>query len=210
MGRCVGYSLISSNASSQASSQRNETPFFINFVKGWQCPERFDMNLQICASHPCKPLSSLRFLGGCISWTTRIFFGSRWIPLDVMTIQGICHWLPPGRTWLGSSSTGEPVWCRTIFSALRGDRLCHDSLRRYHWHSILWSCVYAHGKSHSWHVNMSHLRSSSQRALLYSSIYPEASWKMCSFHLQGTSLFGYTLRSHPWRTSSQNRACCQL
>jgi len=32
---------------------------------------------------------------------------------------------------------------------------------------------------------------------------------MCAFHLYGTSLFDYTLRSHPWKTSSQNCTCYQ-
>jgi len=59
------YSLISLNACWQALSQMNETPFFINLVKGWQCPEKFDINLQIYANHSCKPLSFLRFLEDC-------------------------------------------------------------------------------------------------------------------------------------------------
>jgi len=84
-GGCLSYRLISSNRCWQASSQMNETPFFINLVKGWHLPERFEINLRIYANCPCNPLSSLRFLGGCISWTAQTFSGSRWIPLDVIT-----------------------------------------------------------------------------------------------------------------------------
>jgi len=190
---CVRYSLISSNAFWRALSQMNETPSFVNLVKGWQRPERFDMNFRIYASRPCKPLSSLRFLGGCISWTVRIFSGSRWILLDVTTNpRNLPH---PGRTWSGSSSTGEPAWCRTLFLGLRGDCLCRDFSRRCHRYSILRSCVYAHERSHSWHVDMSYQHFSNQRALLCSSIFPKVSWKMCAFHLQGTFLFGYTLEA---------------
>ena len=81
-GGCVRYSFISSNDSWQVLSQPNETPFFINLVKGWHHPERFDINLQIYTNRPCKPLSSLRFLECCIFWTTQIFSGFRWVPLD--------------------------------------------------------------------------------------------------------------------------------
>ena len=105
------YCLISSNASWQALSQINETPFFISLVKGWQHLDRFDMNLRMYASHPCNPLSSLRFLRGCIFWMAQTFSRSRWIPLDLngflwmsQWIQGICHWILSGRIWLGSSS----------------------------------------------------------------------------------------------------------
>ena len=63
----------------------NEVPFFINLVKGWHRPERFEINLWIYTNCPYNPLSSLTHFGGCISWTTRTFSGSRWIPLDVTT-----------------------------------------------------------------------------------------------------------------------------
>ena len=76
-GGWVRYCLISSNACWQASSQMNETPFFINLAKGWHLPERFEINLRMYANRPCNPLSSLRFLGGCISWIARTFSGSK-------------------------------------------------------------------------------------------------------------------------------------
>ena len=84
-GGLVRYSLISSKAYWQASLQMNETPFFINLLKGWHRPERFVMNLRMYAKRPWSPLSSFRLLGGCISWMARIFSGSRWIPVDVTT-----------------------------------------------------------------------------------------------------------------------------
>jgi len=41
------YRFISSNASCQRLFQTNETPFFIGLVKGWQRPERFDINIRM-------------------------------------------------------------------------------------------------------------------------------------------------------------------
>jgi len=98
IGGCVTYRLIFSNTCWQASSQMNKTPFFINLVKGWHRSESFEINLWIQASHPCNPLSSLRFLRGCISWTTRTPSGSRWITLDVTTNRrNLPLATPPGK-----------------------------------------------------------------------------------------------------------------
>jgi len=154
----------------------NETSFFINLEKGWQRPERFDMNLQIYTSHPCKPLSSFRFLESCISWTTWIFSGLRWILLDVTTNSKNFPLDAPRKNLIGFIFIVELVWCRTLSSSLRGDRLCHDFSRRYHRHSILRSCIYAHGRSRSWRVDISHWCSSSKRhyyIAVYSQRHPE-------------------------------------
>ena len=42
--------------------------FFMRWLNGWQRSAKFDMNLLIYAKNPCKPRSSLRFLGSGMSW----------------------------------------------------------------------------------------------------------------------------------------------
>ena len=131
IGGCVRYRLISSNACWQASSQMNETPFFINLVRGWHRPERFEINHRIYANHPCNPLSSLRFLGGCISWMARTFFGSKWIPLFVMTNPRNLLLATPRKDLVGFIFN----WCAHMISILSSDLLC-DRL----WHDFLLQC----------------------------------------------------------------------
>ena len=139
------YRLISSNGCWQASSKLNETPFFINFVKGWHHLKRLEINLQMYAN----PLSSLRFLGGCISWIARTLSGSRWIPLDVTTNLGIYRWLPSGRIWWDLFLIDVPTCYRILSSDLLRDCLWHNFLLRCCRRSIPLFYVYAHEKLHS-------------------------------------------------------------
>jgi len=119
----------------------NETPFFIRLVKGWQRPERFDINLRMYTNRLYNLLSSLRFFGGCTSWMAWIFSRSRWIPLDVMTNPMNLSWLSPGKTWLGSSLVHVLAWCWILSSNLLCDCLCYDSSLQYCLHSILRSML---------------------------------------------------------------------
>jgi len=159
------------------------------------------------ASRPFKPLSSLRFLRGCISWMARIFSGSRWIPLDVTKNPRNLPLATPRKNLVRFISTGELVWYRTLFSGLWGDRLCQT----FHGNIIdivFYGLAYMLMEDHTHSVLI--CRSSIFQAKgLCSNIFPEVSWEMCAIHLQGTSLFGSILKNHPWRTSSQNRMCCQ-
>ena len=169
-GRWVRYSFIFSYACWQALSQMNETLFFINFVKGWQCPERFAMNIQTYASFPCNPLSFLRFLEGCTSWMARIFFRSRRISLDVTTNLRTCHWLPPRKILLGSSSNDALVWYQILSLDLQDGHFCCSFSPQYCQRSILLFYVYPRERLYSWRVDMLLLHSSIWRALRCSSV----------------------------------------
>jgi len=75
------YSFIFLKAARHNSSHSNYEPFFIWWLKGWQRPMWFEMNLRIYAKWPWSPRSSLRFLGSRISWIALIFNWSILIPL---------------------------------------------------------------------------------------------------------------------------------
>ena len=69
------YLLMLAKALLHASSHSKRTSFFINLLKGWHQPTRFEMNCHIYASFPCKLLSSRRFLGSGIFWIALIWIG---------------------------------------------------------------------------------------------------------------------------------------
>jgi len=149
------------------------------------------------ANRPCNLLSSLRFLGVCISWMTQTFSGLRWIPLDVTTNPRNLLLATPGRTWLGSPSAGASAWYQILSSDLLYNHLCRVSLQQYHLRSILRSCVFASGRSFSWRVGMSDLQFSSQRASRRSIILLVVFWKMYVSRLLYTFWFDYIRRSRP-------------
>ena len=74
------YFFIFSKAAWHDSSHAKGELFFIRWLKGWQCPIIFDMNLLIYNQRPWSPWSSLRFLGSSISWMTLILDWSILIP----------------------------------------------------------------------------------------------------------------------------------
>jgi len=149
MGGCVRYRLISSNACWQASSQMNETPFFISMVKGWHRPKRFEINLQIYANRPCNPLSSLRFLEGSSLGQHGISLGQgEFLWMSSRTLR-IYRWLPPEKIWCGSSSTDVPAWSQKSSSDLLCSRPWCDFSLQYRRRSIPLFYVCVREKLHS-------------------------------------------------------------
>lgn len=77
------------------------------FLKGWHRPKRLDMNLQMCVSRPCNPLSSRRFVVAMsLGWLghspDRDLCLLKWL-----RTRGIALWTSLGRIWRSSSSIGR-------------------------------------------------------------------------------------------------------
>lgn len=163
---------MSTKALWHLASHKKNTPFFIGLENGWYFLAKLTMKWQVYANRPCRPWSSLMFLGGCISWIAFTLSGSRWKLLDVTTNPRNFTLETPWKDFIDSFLTDEPSSSQILSLSILCGLLCFGVWPRYYQCNILQPFVNDLIKLQPWPANTWLQHSLGERASSCSSIPP--------------------------------------